>query len=353
MYSFKNDYSEGAHPAILQKLMETNMLQEEGYGYDSFTERAVRLIREQMNKPDADVHLLMGGTQTNLTAISAFLKPWEAVIAAETGHIFVNEAGAIEATGHKVITVPGTEGKLTCDAIHPVVAQLTDEHTVEPKLIYISNPTEIGTIYSKQELKSLRDYCTEHGLYLYVDGARLASALSAKDNDVTISELASMVDAFYIGGTKSGAMFGEALVICHKDLKQGFRMNMKQKGAMLAKSRLLGIQFSELFSNHLMYDLAEHANAMAERLQKGIEEQGFSFLAHSTTNQVFPILPHAYIEKLQEQFLFYVWEKIDDTHSAVRLITSWATDVKQVDAFLETLKAIRKEINITDSSVLV
>ncbi|MFS0781790.1 threonine aldolase family protein [Bacillus sp. 1P06AnD] len=340
MYSFKNDYSEGAHPAILNKLIETNMVQEEGYGYDSHTVEAIALIRSQMNNQEADVHFLSGGTQTNLTAISAFLRPFEAVISPATGHIFVNEAGAIEATGHKVVTVKGEQGKLNPELIEPVLKQLHDDHTVKPKLIYISNPTEIGTIYTKAELTCLSRYCKENGLYLYVDGARLGSALIAKDNDLTLSELASMVDSFYIGGTKNGTMFGEALVICNPSLQSDFRMNMKQKGAMLAKSRFMGIQFGELFRNRLYYDLAEHANRMAGLLQKGILEEGYTFLTHSSTNQVFPIFPNSVIEQLQEDFLFYVWEKIDDGHSAIRLITSWATQEEQVDAFIKVLQNI-------------
>ena len=348
MYSFKNDYSEGAHPQILQALIETNHIQEEGYGYDSYTKKAIEILKQKMNNADADIHLLSGGTQTNLTAISAFLRPHEAVIAPETGHIFVNEAGAIEATGHKVITVKGIEGKLRPEQIKPVLKKHADEHTVSPKMVYISNPTEIGTIYKKAELKELRAFCDEHHLLLYIDGARLGSALSSPENDLTMAELCQYADSFYIGATKAGGLLGEAIVIINEQLKDGFRINMKQKGALLAKSRLLGIQFLELFKGHLYFDLSEHANEMAGKLQKGIKECGFDFLAETTTNQVFPVFPDKVIERLQEKYLFYVWERMDDSHSAIRLITSWATEEEKVDQFLNDLKVIKEQTDIQD-----
>lgn len=343
MYSFKNDYSEGAHPAILKALTTTNFEQEEGYGYDSYTKEAVRLLKEKIQNPAVDIHLLTGGTQTNLTAISAFLKPHHAVIAPHTGHIFVNEAGAIEATGHKVITVQGDQGKLQPRQVESVLANHRDEHTVMPKLVYISNPTELGTVYTKEELQALKTVCEKNNLYLYVDGARLGSALLSMENDMTLAEFAAYPDAFYIGGTKNGALMGEALVIQREELKEDFRYSMKQKGALLAKSRILGIQFVELFKGHLYWDLADHANHMAKRLQDGLELSGLSFLTKTSTNQLFPILSNSVIDELSTKYAFYVWEQVDPESSAIRLITSWATTNEMVDTFIEDVQAILKK----------
>ncbi len=338
MYSFKNDYSEGAHPRILKALVDTNMEQVEGYGEDCYTMQAIELLKQRLRRQDVDIHLLSGGTQTNLTALSAFLRPHEAVVAANTGHILVHETGAVEATGHKVISVDVTDGKLNPAHISAAVESHTDEHMVKPKLVYISNPTEIGTIYTKTELAMISRLCREKSLYLYVDGARLGSALSAAGNDLALSDLASMVDAFYIGGTKGGALIGEALVICRKELQEDFRFHMKQKGALLAKGKVLGIQFLELFRDGLYFELAKHANAMAGLLRVAIDGAGYSFLVDSPSNQIFPILPNAVIQKLQEKYSFYVWEKMDAGHSAVRLVTSWATEEKAVRGFIEDLK---------------
>ncbi|MGL5353935.1 MAG: threonine aldolase family protein [Clostridium sp.] len=340
MISFKNDYSKGAHPRILNALMDSNMEQHEGYGYDYYTEKAIDLIKEKLQDNNVDVHLLVGGTQTNLTAISAFLRPFEAVIAPSTGHILTMETGAIEATGHKVISVPGIDGKLTASSVKSTVDEHTSEHMVKPKLVYISNPTEIGTIYKKSELEEISDVCKENNLLLYVDGARLGSALCSIDNDVTISELAKIVDAFYIGGTKTGALMGEALVICNDKLKSDFRFSIKQKGGLLAKGRILGIQFVELFKDDLYFELSSHANNMAQLLKKGIMEAGFDFFVNSNTNQIFPILPNSIIEKLQEKYLFYNWATIDENTSCIRLITCWAADEKDIITFINDLKTL-------------
>ena len=344
MYSFKNDYCEGAHPALLKALVESNMQQEEGYGYDTFTKEAIRLLKEKIQNPDIDIHFLNGGTQTNLTAISAFLKPHHAVIAPHTGHIFVNEAGAIEATGHKVITVPGYNGKLKPEQVEAVLAAHPDEHTVKPKLVYISNPTELGTIYKKEELRALKEVCTRNNLYLYVDGARLGSALMSAENDMTLAEFAAYPDAFYIGGTKNGALMGEALVIQRDELKEDFRYSMKQKGAMLAKSRILGIQFTELFKGHLFWDLADHANLMAQKLQDGLAANGVTFLVQASTNQLFPVFADQLIEELQKKYSFYIWQRVNEGSSAIRLITSWATREEMVDQFIADVKAIKNRI---------
>lgn len=339
MYSFKNDYSEGAHPRILKTLMSTNMDQSDGYGLDKYSKEAVELIKKTIGREDVDVHILVGGTQTNLIAIGAFLRPHEAVISPCTGHILVHETGAIEATGHKIISMPSKDGKIKPQDIIDAVDLHTDEHMVKPKLVYISNPTEIGTIYGKKELKEISKVCKERNLLLYLDGARLGSALCSKENDLDISEISALVDAFYIGGTKGGALMGEALVICNNSLKSDFRFHIKQKGGMFAKGRILGIQFLELFKDNLYLQLAEHANNMSEILRTGIREAGYEFMIETSTNQIFPIFPNNMIKKLEENFGFFVWEKIDDEKTAIRLVTSWATVEEEVLRFVEMLKS--------------
>ncbi|HEY3423360.1 MAG TPA: aminotransferase class I/II-fold pyridoxal phosphate-dependent enzyme [Negativicutes bacterium] len=338
MYSFKNDYSEGAHPRILSALTRSNLEQTEGYGEDCYTKHAVELLKQKIGLCDIDIHLLSGGTQTNLTALAAFLRPHEAIIAPSTGHILVHETGAIEATGHKIISIEVANGKINPTHIKDALDAHPDEHMVKPKLVYISNPTEIGSIYTKSELEQLSQFCKIKNLYLYVDGARLGSALCSEENDLQLSDLAALVDAFYIGGTKNGALLGEALVICRHSLKDDFRFHMKQRGALLAKGRLLGIQFQELFKDDLYFDLAKHANSMANLLKNAISSEGCKFLTHSSTNQIFPILPNKLIEELQEKYSFYVWAKADADHSAIRLVTSWATKEEAVLAFIKDFK---------------
>ena len=338
MYSFKNDYSEGAHPRILNALIESNLEQTEGYGYDSYTRKAVELLRRKIGQNNIDIHLFTGGTQTNMTALSAFLRPHEAVIASNTGHILVHEAGAIEATGHKIISIETRDGKLSPSHIKAVLDVHTDEHMVKPKLVYISNSTEIGSIYNKYELEQLGRFCKEKGLFLFMDGARLGSALCCEENDLELQDIRVLVDAFYIGGTKNGAFLGEALVICSESLKEDFRFHMKQKGALLAKGKLLGIQFLELFRDNLFFDLAKHANNMAGLLRDEIKKAGFNFLIHSPTNQIFPILPNLSIIDLQKKYSFYIWAKVGANSSAIRLVTSWATKEEAVLAFIEDMK---------------
>ncbi|ADK15675.1 low specificity L-threonine aldolase [Clostridium ljungdahlii] len=338
MYSFKNDYSEGAHPRILNALVESNMEQTSGYGEDIYTERAVELLKQKIKRDDAHIHLFVGGTQANLTAISAFLRPHEAAIAANTGHILVHETGAIEATGHKIISIKVSNGKLSPEDIKPALDEHTDEHMVKPKLVYISNSTEIGSIYKKSELEKLSKFCKENKLLLYIDGARLGSALCSEENDVELSDLARLADAFYIGGTKNGALMGEAMVICNNSLKEDFRFYIKQKGALLAKGRLLGIQFLELFKDDLYFDLAKHANVMADLLRKEISKAGYSFLTHSPSNQIFPILPNKLIEKLGNKYSFTIWQKSDKYNSVIRLVTSWATKESMALDFINDLK---------------
>ena len=338
MYSFKNDYSEGAHPNILRALVESNMEQVEGYGEDLYTKEAIELLKEKIGRNDIDIHLFTGGTQTNLTAISAFLRPHEAAVAASTGHILVHETGAIEATGHKVLSLETENGKLSVEGIKSVLEAHTDEHMVKPKLVYISDSTEIGSIYTKKELEQLSAFCRANNLFLYLDGARLGSALCSEENDLELSDLGNLLDAFYIGGTKNGALLGEALVICKASLKDDFRFHIKQKGAMMAKGKLLGIQFLELFRDNLYFELAKHANDMAKLLSDGISEAGYTFLTKSPSNQIFPILPNSIIEKLQEKYSFYIWQKIDEGNSAIRLVTSWATKDEMVLRFNQDLR---------------
>ena len=339
MHSFKNDYSEGAHPEVLKLLLETNMEQTEGYGLDPYSLQAIQLIKSLIQNEDADIHLIPGGTQTNLIAISSFLRPHEAVISAATGHILVHETGAIEATGHKVLSVVTADGKLRPADILDVVQAHTDEHMVKPRLVYISNSTEIGSVYSKKELEELYACCRENSLLLYMDGARLGSALCAEGSDVQLADISRSTDAFYIGGTKNGALLGEALVICNGSLKNDFRFLMKQRGAMLAKGRILGIQFLALFRDCLYFRLARHANEMAALLRQGIQDAGYTFFSESPSNQIFPILPNRLIQKLQQRFGFYIWKEIDSGHSAVRLVTSWATERETVLRFVDGVKS--------------
>lgn len=340
MYSFRNDYSEGAHPNILNKLLQTNGTQQMGYGEDEYSTEAKSILREKMNHPGARIYFVSGGTQANLIVISALLRTHEAVISAQTGHIYVHETGAIESTGHRIITVKAADGKLRPADIQQVLEEYSlRPHVVRPKMVYISNSTETGTLYTKSELAALSAVCRSNGLYLFMDGARLGHALTAPDNDLTLSDLAQLTDVFYIGGTKNGALLGEAIVFNTSELATDFDYVLKQKGALLAKGRLLGIQFLELFKDDLYFALAKHANTMAMKIADAIKEAGHSFLTPTTTNQLFPILPHSTIKRLEQTYLFYVWQKMDADHSAVRLITSWTTDEKMVDAFITDLKS--------------
>lgn len=335
MIFFRSDYSAGAHPQILEALGATNFEHTDGYGEDQFTLNAAALIKKRIGKEEVDVHFMVGGTQTNLTAISAFLRPHEAVVSAKTGHICVHETGAIEATGHKVIHLPSEDGKVTPEQIDQCIIEHEDEHMVLPKLLYISNSTEIGTIYSKQELIALRQTLDRHHMYLYMDGARLGSALTSPVNtDLTLEDLPYLCDAFYIGGTKNGFLFGEALVIVNPTLKEDFRFIIKQKGGLLAKGRLLSIQFEVMFKNNLYFDLAKKTNDLAEILRKGIKEKGYSFLVDSPTNQLFPILPNTLVEKLEENYFFYRWCPYDENNTVVRLVTSFTSTEDEIHKFL-------------------
>ena len=332
--SFLDDYSEGAHPDILKALSETNMVQQTAYGDDAYSQEARALIRQHMGDVNPDVWFVASGTLANILTISSILRSHEAVIAPANGHIVVRETGAIEATGHKIITVPPVGGKLTPDSIAAALkANAHFPHMAKPRLVYLSNATEAGTLYTKTELEAISRLCKERGLLLLLDGARLGAALSADKNDLALKDIAELTDIFWIGGTKVGALLGEAIVIPNPQLREEFRFHIKQRGALLAKGRVLGLQFRELFRNRLYFDLARHANAMAQRLSSKISNAGYRFAAETETNQLFPILPNALIEKLKDHFDFYIWEPHDESSSVIRLVTSWATQEMQVDAF--------------------
>ena len=338
MYSFRNDYSEGAHPKVLQALTDTNLVQTCGYGLDPICEEARDLIRSLCDAPEADVHFLTGGTQTNLTVIASLLQPYEAVIAAHTGHVNCHETGAIEATGHKVCTAHSPDGKVTPAMVESVLAIHADggEHMVSPRLVYISDTTEIGTVYTKAELISLRHCCDEHGLLLFLDGARLGSALTSPESDLNLPELAALTDVFTIGGTKNGTLFGEAIVMTVPC--EHFRWHMKQRGGMLAKGRLLGVQFLAILKDNLYFDIARHANEMAFRLRDGFLALGYQFPVPSPSNQQFPVMKVRTAEKLAAMgFEFQVERPIDEEHTMYRFVTSWATPESAVDDLLNAL----------------
>jgi threonine aldolase len=339
-YSFKNDYSEGLHPNILNALELSNTEQHDGYGDDIYCKKAISILQRKVENPKADIHFVSGGTNANAIVIASILKPYESVIAANTSHINVHEAGAIENTGHKVNVVTSCDGKLSSPCIQKVLDEHINEHMVKPRLVFISNATETGTIYNKKELTDLFSFCKSKELFLYMDGARIGSALCSHENDLTLSDLSKLLDIFYIGGTKNGAMIGEAIIINNDKLKMEFRFHLKQNGALLAKSRLFGIQFAELFKNDLFFDLAEHANLMANKLSDNIEKMGFGFLSKSSTNQIFPIIPNSIIDSLNKKYRFYIWQKIDDEKSAIRLVTSWATKEQAVDSFIDDLRKL-------------
>ena len=338
---FYDDYSEGAHPRILEALQRTNLQQEPGYVMDSFAVEATRLIRETFGCLEADVHFVASGTQANICVLSAILNPWESVIAAETGHINTHETGSIEATGHKINAVKGQDGKVRPHEIQAMVEYHDFDQMVLPRAVYISQSTELGTVYTTAELSAVSDKCKEHGLYLFVDGARLGAALSAKNGDMDPAMLARLVDVFYIGGTKNGALIGEAIVIVNDDLKNHFRFNLRQRGGLLAKGRAVSLQFQELFRDNLYFDIAQHANTLAQQLAAGIKNCGYQLCVEAPTNQVFPIFPNAIIARLQKDYGFHFWEKFDEQNSIVRLVTSWATEEADVTGFLADLKQIQ------------
>ena len=344
MIYFDSDYLEGAHPHILELMQETNMVQTCGYGEDAYCEKARELIKEACQAPDALVQFLVGGTQANMTVISAALRPHQGVLCASSGHINVHETGAIESYGHKVLALPSSNGKITAKQVRNYVnTHRTDpsfEHTVQPGMVYISHPTETGTSYTKEELNALSEACRELGLYLYLDGARLAYGLAASDNDLDLPTIAKLCDVFYIGGTKCGALMGEAVVISHPDLKKDFRYIIKQKGGMFAKGRLLGLQFIGLFENGLYEEVGRHTIKLADKIRNAIKELGIPFASVNTTNQIFVILEDRQIEILSKEFSMCFFERADENHCVMRICTSWATKEENVDTLIDALKAV-------------
>ena len=344
MLYFNNDYNEICHPAVMERLTELTRVQMPGYGMDECCAEAAAMIRKACDAPDTAVHFLVGGTQTNLTVIAAALRPHQGVIAAETGHIHVHETGAIEATGHKVIAIPSKDGKLRPEAARQVVESQKyspdAEHIVQPKMIYISNPTEYGTLYSLNELTELSQLCRKYGLYLFVDGARMGYGLAAVGNDITLADYAKLCDAFYIGGTKCGAMFGEAVVIPNPFIAEDFRYLIKQRGGMLAKGWLLGTQFQALFENDLYVKICAHGDQLADRIRSTLGALGYPLYLPGTTNRVFVTLPNAALEQLAEKVTFAVWEKPDETQTTVRFCTSWATTREAVDELCAALQKV-------------
>jgi threonine aldolase len=340
--SFKNDYSEGCHPRILEKLTATNLEQSDGYGADIYCKQASEYILQHAKAPNANVHYVSGGTQANLLVIAAALRPHESVIAADTGHIYTNETGAVEATGHKVNAINGVNGKLNPELIQRVLdAHGNKPHVLKQRMVYISQATETGTIYTKKELEELYQFCQLNNLYLFMDGARLGNGLMAEDCDLTLADIAALTDVFWIGGTKNGALLGEAIVITNPNLQNDFAFHIKQRGAMLSKGRVLGIQFLELFKDNLYFNLAKHANQQADKLRGAFRKIGVSFWMETSTNQLFPILSNLQIDRLAQDIDFHLWRKIDHEHSAIRLITSWATTDKQVEELMKNIEKLQ------------
>ena len=344
MRLFHNDYNEICHPAVLEKLQELSERQMAGYGEDECCKAAADRIRQLCDKQNVGVHFLVGGTQANLTVIAAALRPHQAALGAVSAHINVHETGAIEATGHKVVGLDSSDGKITAqqvaDAVEGHWADESHEHIPQPKLVYISHPTEFGTTYSLEELTELSKTCKKYGLYLFVDGARLGYGLMAEDSDVTLADLAALTDVFYIGGTKVGAMFGEAVVIANSLIDEDFRYLIKQRGGMLAKGWLLGAQFEALLENDLYFEISRHANRLADQIRAVLAKKGFPLMVESKTNQIFVILPDSALEKLGKDFTFAYWNRVDKNHSAVRFCTSWATKQENVDMLCAAIESL-------------
>ncbi len=341
MLSFECDYTEGAHEKILQRFLETNLEQVPGYGADPYCDSAKEKIRQACQCPEADIFFLVGGTQTNAVVVDAMLQSYEGVVAVQTGHVNGHEAGAIEYTGHKVLPLPHHQGKMDAEELRTLLESFWQDenhaHMVFPGMVYISHPTEYGTLYSKQELLALEAVCRQYQIPLYLDGARLGYGLMSQQTDVTLPLIAQCCDIFYIGGTKVGALCGEALVFTKGNMPKHFLTIVKQHGALLAKGRLAGIQFDTLFTDGLYFQISAHAIAMAELLKQGVARKGYSFYLDSPTNQQFVVLENAVLEQLQQKVRFGFWEKLDQQHTVVRFATSWATTEEAVQQFLELL----------------
>ncbi|MBR2845531.1 MAG: aminotransferase class V-fold PLP-dependent enzyme [Solobacterium sp.] len=341
MFNFESDYTEGCIPEILEALQSTNTEQTGGYGMDPHCDHARALIKKAFGCENADVHFLVGGTQANMTVISSILRPHQGVLCAESGHINCHETGAVEATGHKCLALPSEDGTITAAQVEEAIVRQRDdesyEHIVQPGMVYISFPTETGTLYSKKQLSALYKVCRKYGLPLFIDGARLGYGLASASNDLKPKDIAKLCDVFYVGGTKVGALFGEAVVIVSDDLKKDFRYHIKQRGGMLAKGRLLGIQFEELFKENRYFKISRHAMDMAEQLRKAFEEKGYQFAYRPETNQLFVVLSNTQIKKLRKSFAFHTMGIIDETHSAARFVTSFMTTQEGVDALIKAL----------------
>ena len=347
MIYFNSDYLEGAHPALMAKLNETNMVQTVGYGEDEYCAAARVKIQNACQAPEADVHFLVGGTQTNTTVIAAVLRPWQGVLCAVSGHINCHEAGAIESTGHKVITLPTTNGKITAQQVQEYVEwhrnDESTEHIVQPGMVYISYPTEGGTLYSKAELTELYDVCRRYGLPLFIDGARLGYGVMADGADLTLPEIAHLCDVFYIGGTKCGALCGEAVVFCGMHAPAHPIPRIKQHGALLAKGRLTGVQFEALFTDGLYFEIGRQAIETAQALRRVLHERGYQFFLETPTNQQFVILENDRMEQIEKEVSVSFWERYDEDHTVVRFATSWATREADLEHLWEILDRIEAE----------
>lgn len=341
MIYFESDYTEGAHPKILERLIETNMIQASGYGHDEFCESAKNKIRKTINCPNAQIQFITGGTQTNQIVIDTMLKPFEGVISAQTGHVNSHEAGAIEYTGHKVIPIPQHEGKIDGtelnDYLETFFSDGNNEHMVFPGMVYISHPTEYGTLYTKDELTKISSVCRKNNMPLFMDGARLGYGVMAKSTDLSLEDIAELCDVFYIGGTKCGALCGEAVVFTKNNMPSHFENLVKKHGALLAKGRLLGIQFDALFTDNLYLEISKNAIDTAEALKKALKEKGYRFLLDSPTNQQFVILENKFMEELKKSVKFNFWEKYDNDHTVVRFATSWSTKMENVEKLINLL----------------
>lgn len=341
MLYFDNDYLEGAHPRIIERLTETNFEQTIGYGFDPYSDAAKTKIKRACNQPNASVFFMVGGTQANASALDALLRPWESVLSASTGHIATHEAGAIESTGHKVIELPHEQGKISAADVRKYLenffADPTHDHMPFPKMVYISHPSEYGTLYRRQELQDLRTVCDDYQMYLFLDGARLGYGLASPESDIDLPGIAALCDAFTIGGTKVGALFGEALVFSEKMDTSHFFTLMKQRGAVLAKGRLLGIQFDTLFTDGLYFEISQHAIDLAFKLKRSFLEKGYSLFLDSPTNQQFVVLENAKMAALEKTVSFSFWEPYGDNHCVVRFATSWATREEDIDTLLGLL----------------
>ncbi len=338
-YRLMDDYSEGGHPLILKALSATNLTQQTAYGDDEYCEKARALIAGRCGQPNIPVYFVSGGTLANIIITASALRSHEAIISAESGHIALHETGAIEAAGHKIISVPSSDGKLTPESIEQAVSQNTfAPHMAKPRLVYLSNATELGTVYTKDELEKISACCKSNHLLLMLDGARLGVALASNNSELTLEDITRLTDIFWIGGTKAGALIGEAIVIPNSTLAEEFSFNIKQRGALLAKGRVLGLQFMTLFGDNLFDELSSRANLLAAKLSEGIVRKGYNLYCPTDCNQVFPILPDKALGSLQKHFQFHEWHQAEHNHTVIRLVTSWATDENRIDDFIELLE---------------